>query len=355
MHRYERLTGINDQLNDRYVAENEFRDVVTYPKLVTLTTTLRCNYRCWMCYQKEFKGDMDWRIVERLEHVLPFVKTLQIFGGEPLVYSRLDDLCKLAGDSFCELELITNGSLLDEKRRELLLDNNARLIKISMEAATQETYKSIRGGDLKQVLTNVSNLAKERDARGLKHPDIQTNFVAMRRNIEELPDFIRLAAEAGIDRVLVLFMNAQSREDLAQESLYLFQELSDTYMDKALAAGLKHGIDVSVPGFFDENRNSVQTEEPDRTCHSPWKNCLIDMQGNVRICCGKTPGLGNLLETPFDELWFGETVTPYRKLVNTADQPTECRTCRVKARNIKDVSFHIRDKELAKKLLAKKL
>lgn len=51
---------------------------------------------------------MDWKRVERLEHVLPFIKTLQIFGGEPLVYNRLDELCKLAGDSACELELITN-------------------------------------------------------------------------------------------------------------------------------------------------------------------------------------------------------------------------------------------------------
>lgn len=67
-----RITRINDQLNDRYVAENAWENIVTYPKLVTLTTTLRCNYRCWMCYQKSFKGEMDWGIVERLEHVLPF-------------------------------------------------------------------------------------------------------------------------------------------------------------------------------------------------------------------------------------------------------------------------------------------
>lgn len=224
-----------------------------------------------------------------------------------------------------------------------------------MEAATQETYKSIRGGDLKQVLSNIHSLAKERDARGLQYPDIQTNFVAMRRNIEELPEFIRLAAEAGVGRVLVLFMNAQSREDLARESLFLFQELSDTFMDNALAAGLKHGIEVTIPGFFDTARNTVQVEEQDHTCHSPWKNCLIDMQGNVQFCCGRTPNLGNILETPFYEMWLGETVTPYRKLVNTSRQLPECLTCRVKARNIKDVSFHIRDPELAQKLLAENL
>ena len=127
---YRRITEINDQLNDRYVAENAYENVSTYPKLVTLTTTLRCNYRCWMCYQKEFKGDLDWRIVERLEHMLPFVKTMQMFGGEPLLYGRLSELCALAEKYRCELDIITNGSLLNAERRAMLLDNNAALIKV---------------------------------------------------------------------------------------------------------------------------------------------------------------------------------------------------------------------------------
>lgn len=352
MHRYQRLTAVNDQLNDRYVCENEYENVVTYPKLVTLTTTLRCNYRCWMCYQKEFKGEMDWRIVERLEPVLPFVKTLQLFGGEPLVYSRLDDLCKLAGDSCCELELITNGSLLDERRRALLLDNNARLIKISMEASTQATYESIRGGDLATVFDNIRNLAAERDARPGSNLDIQINFVAMRRNIEELADMIRMAADAGVGRVLVLYMFTSDREDLARESLFFHQELSDKCMNDALAAGLESGIEVTTPGFFNRDRQEVEGGEMDHTCHSPWKNCLIDMAGNVRICCGKTPTLGNLLETPFDDLWFGDEVKPYRKTVNTENQLPACQVCRVKGRSINDISYHVRNKALADKLSA---
>ena len=66
------LTILNERLNDFYVMHNT-EEVITYPKLVTLTTTLRCNYRCWMCYQKSFSGDMDWQIIERLAHVLPKV------------------------------------------------------------------------------------------------------------------------------------------------------------------------------------------------------------------------------------------------------------------------------------------
>ncbi|MCG8553127.1 MAG: radical SAM protein [Desulfobacterales bacterium] len=353
MHQYQRLTAVNDQLNDRYVRENEYQNVVTYPKLVTLTTTLKCNYRCWMCYQQEFKGEMDWRIVEGLAQVLPFVKTLQLFGGEPLIYSKLESLCRLAGDSRCELELITNGSLLDERRRALLLDNNARLIKISLEAAKQETYESIRGGNLLMVFDNIKKLTAERDARTNSKLELQINYVAMRRNIEELADVIRMAANAGVIRVLVLYMFTTDREDLARESLFFHQELSDRCMNEALATGLETGVEVIIPGFFSIQRRDVEGGEMDHTCHSPWKNCLIDIAGNVRICCGKTPTLGNLLDTAFDDLWFCDAVTSYRKTVNTEKQLPACRVCRVKGRSINNISFHIRDKALAEQFIAR--
>lgn len=347
-----RITRINDQLNDRYVAENAWEDVVTYPKLITLTTTLRCNYRCWMCYQKSFKGEMDWGIVERLEHVLPFVKTLQVFGGEPLMYSRLRELCELAGKHCCELETITNGSLLDAERRAMLLDNNATVVKISLEAATQETYASIRGGDLDLVLQNIHALSQEKKRRGLERPVVQINFVAMLRNIRELPDLVPLAARAGVDRLLVLFVNAQDREDLARESLFFHQELADDCMRRAQEAGQKHGLEVVLPGFFNEVQQPL-AGAVDHTCHSPWKNCLIDMKGGVQFCCGRTGrALGNILEKPFDELWNCKHISRFRKLVNTESQPECCRTCRVKSRNIHDVLFHIRDCELAERLVA---
>jgi len=354
MNTNQRLTRLNDQLNDRYVAENAWENVITYPKLVTLTTTLRCNYRCWMCYQPEFKGDMDWKVIERLRHVLPSVKTMQFFGGEPLLYPRLDDLCALAGQNECEIELITNGSLLDARRRALFLDNNASLIKISLEASTQPTYQAIRGGDLETVLSNIGALVRERDARGQKKPLVQINFVAMLRNIRELPDLTARAAAMGVDKILVLFAFAPGeREDIARETLYFAQGLSDDCMRKALDAAKAGGIELSVPGFFSDEADCAPEGCGAKVCHSPWKNCMIDLNGDVRFCCGLTGGpIGNLLESDFDELWYGEKITRFRRLVNTPAQPDCCTTCRVQGRNFRDIRFHVRNRELAERMLS---
>ena len=347
MTRLEALTAFNTRLNDFYVMHNT-EEIVTYPKLLTLTTTLRCNYRCWMCYQQSFAGEMDWRIVENLSPILPFVQTLQLFGGEPLLYSRIEDLMGLATANACEIQVITNGSLLTGKKRDLILANNTSQVKISLEAATQPTYASIRGGDLETVLENMASLARERGVGGASSPEIQINYVAMRRNIRELPALVERAAAIGVDAVLVLYMNCGRREDLARESLYLNQELSDAYMQEAVETGGRFDIKVITPGFFSTD---LKDPELDRTCHSPWKNCLVDMHGNVSFCCGGAGALGNILETGFADMWHGNKIATFRRLVNTKGQPACCQTCRVKGRNHRDAAFHIRDKALVRKLL----
>ena len=345
------LKRLNEALNTRYVRDNE-TEALTYPKQITLTTTLRCNYRCWMCYQDKFSGDLDWRVVEQFKHVLPYVHNLQLFGGEPFLYDRLEDLIALAASNGCQTDVITNGSLLDQRRRAMLLDHGLSLVKISLEAATQETYAAIRGGDLHQVMGNIAALAKERQARKLDQPTLQINFVAMRNNIEELPRLTHMAAEAGVNKVLVLFVNCQNRRDLAEQSLFFHQQLSDELMVEAIRVGKEQGVEVAIPGLFTHGMEQELSVEIDRTCHSPWKNCIIDLDGRMTFCCGGVGYLGNILEQGFDSLWHSERITTFRRLVNTPRQPDNCRTCRVKGRNFRDVSFHIRDPELAKGMLA---
>jgi radical SAM protein with 4Fe4S-binding SPASM domain len=349
---YRRITQINDQLNDRYVAENAYENTVTYPKLITLTTTMRCNYRCWMCYQGNFSGDLDWRVVEQFKHVLPYVQNLQLFGGEPFLYDRFEELIALATSNGCQTDVITNGSLLDERRRAMVLEHGMSLVKVSLEAATQKTYAAIRGGDLHQVMGNIAALANERQARNLTQPTLQINFVAMRKNIEELPRLVHMAAEAGVDKLLVLFLNCQSRRDLAEESLFFHQQLSDECMAEAIRIGQEQGVEVTIPGLFTDGMEEELSVEIDRTCHSPWKNCIIDLDGRMTFCCGGVGYLGNILEQSFDTLWQSERITAFRRSVNTQHQLENCRTCRVKGRNFHDVSFHVRDSGLAKEMLA---
>ncbi len=54
-----------------------------------------------------------------------------------------------------------------------------------------------------------------------------------------------------------------------------------------------------------------------RPCAGPWKTPTIDAQGNLTVCCHDKQlryKLGNLQESNFDELWYGQKADEIRKL-----------------------------------------
>jgi len=61
-------------------------------------------------------------------------------------------------------------------------------------------------------------------------------------------------------------------------------------------------------------KKSLATRPP---CPSLWKTPVIRWDGRVHVCCADLDGqipLGNTRETPFSQLWNGETMKQYRIL-----------------------------------------
>ena len=76
--------------------------------------------------------------------------------------------------------------------------------RVSMDAATRETYRLIRGVDrFERVTANVAALIALERERARAMPQVSLWFTASRANIEELPAFVALAAELGVGEVYV--------------------------------------------------------------------------------------------------------------------------------------------------------
>jgi MoaA/NifB/PqqE/SkfB family radical SAM enzyme len=80
-------------------------------------------------------------------------------------------------------------------------------INISLDAATAETYARIRGADFAKVLANVAALVRARRKAGRDDLVVMLNMTLMRANIEELPDFVRLAKRLAADAVAFWRLN----------------------------------------------------------------------------------------------------------------------------------------------------
>jgi MoaA/NifB/PqqE/SkfB family radical SAM enzyme len=179
------------------------------PCEITIESTTFCNLRCVMCEHSQegmvVRRHFPEHLVDRLAPLLPTASRFQLHSlGEPLMspafWKILERITALHRGQ-PEISFNSNGLLLSEKHVARLLASKLREINISFDAATAATYERIRGGDFEQLVTNVANLVRARAAAGRSDFKIILNMTLMRANVEELPQFVRLAHRLGADEV----------------------------------------------------------------------------------------------------------------------------------------------------------
>lgn len=333
---------MNNTMNE-ICAVQSVGEVVSFPEMITLMPLQACNYKCMMCseWQHDILPEMDESILAKLKPALPFVKTLFITGGEPLMLKKLDYLLGIGSEAGCNLWMVSNGSLLTESKQDMLLDHGLNRLKISMDAATQATYKKIRGGNLFQVMKNIVSFHSKKLKRGMRDTNIQLGFVAMKSNIAELPKFVTMASEIGAQNVYVSYMGVQF-EKMIPESLFFYQELSDKYMKIASEVAMRHGIIMELPPLFSEVEPQAHKafNRVESRCHEPWRTMFIRPDGNVNLCCGGGGRCGNLNEMTFTEIWNHPARVHARQRVNTPNPPKKCISCKTVKQTPKDLGTH---------------
>ena len=118
-----------------------------------------------------------------------------VFGGlgEPFVHPDLLGMVREAKRTEARVEIITNGALLDEARTRALIDLAVDGLWVSIDGASRECYAGVRGdGDLPAVMTNLERLRDLKIALRSQLPRLGIAFVALKRNLAELPEVLKL-------------------------------------------------------------------------------------------------------------------------------------------------------------------
>ncbi len=128
------------------------------------------------------------------------------------------------------VELITNGTLLTEKRARRLIDAGLDTLWVSLDGARPESYEDVRlGAALPKVLENVTRFQRLRGGGHFPKPEIGIAFVAMTRNVADLPEILTLAQRLRAARVAVSNVLPYTRE-MRAEVLYTRAISDATYM-----------------------------------------------------------------------------------------------------------------------------
>jgi MoaA/NifB/PqqE/SkfB family radical SAM enzyme len=105
--------------------------------------------------------------------------------------------------------VVLTDRMLDDIAASTLLQ-----ISVSLDAATAETYRKIRGADFATVTANVRRLSERlRASTAARRPLLVLNMTVMKENLDEVPMFIRLAKSLGADRAVVWPINDFGPDD----------------------------------------------------------------------------------------------------------------------------------------------
>jgi MoaA/NifB/PqqE/SkfB family radical SAM enzyme len=104
------------------------------------------------------------------------IHTIFLQGGDPLVKKEVFDVIEVLNCIGFDINIITNGILLDEKVLKKLdkLNTNGRItVTVSLDTLDKKKYKKIRGvGRFDVVTGNIKKLSKHKGLRGGLHATI---------------------------------------------------------------------------------------------------------------------------------------------------------------------------------------
>ena len=163
------------------------------PTQIVLGLTNLCTTRCTFCYRSDPHLEPRYFPFERFKTLIdelePGLETLELSGiGERLMHPSFKDFVlyvrRRLPPSRLKLQLVSNGSLLNDDMIQFLLEQRFEQFWISVNAATAKTYSRVMPGLDFQVL--IGHTRALRDARlraSLDRPLLFLSFVVNRENL----------------------------------------------------------------------------------------------------------------------------------------------------------------------------
>jgi MoaA/NifB/PqqE/SkfB family radical SAM enzyme len=337
---------------------------VTHLTKIYVEPTALCNIACRTCIRNVWDEEMGRMSAATFERILEGVRQISprptvFFGGlgEPMYHRDIAGMVAKAKAAGARVEMISNGTMLTEKRARSLIDAGLDLLWISIDGATPESYSDIRlGAELPKVLKNLERFRLMRPAGHNPKPEIGIAFVAMKRNINELPKVLVMARHFGamhfrVSNVLA-YTEELRKEILYEQALNSLTHVSSRWVPQlslpkmsfnemtqdALVAAFRSGFNIVFAGNNMSTSNDVCNFIESGSISISWDGnvapCLPLLHNHVHFIKGrqrhsKRHLIGNINERDLLDLWSDPDYIAYRERVHGFGFPpcTYCGGC----------------------------
>lgn len=235
-----------------------YTDIELKPQPETLLIGIdgRCNLKCRQCrnhfweydeLEKNMIACQKYRIMN--SKWMEYAKHLVLACYGEVFYSPIYRSLLFETEGTCkrkEIGIISNGVLFTEEYFQMLKERYDKIssVSISVDAACEETYRIVRGGNWKKLTENLINLAAHR--RNGEIELIKLTFCTQMCNIAEIHDFIEYARKLEVDQVV--FQKIHCSEGMTAEEFQEKFSLTDTQgILKEEAAKVLANADLNDP------------------------------------------------------------------------------------------------------------
>jgi MoaA/NifB/PqqE/SkfB family radical SAM enzyme len=313
------------------------------PEGVGIGAHYNCNAKCIFCLggkPKLFSLERYKDFFEpRLGHIIAKARFLNFCGfGELLLMPEIAKFLDYVNQSIPEVNKIytTNGTpLLNKEVLERVTQSKAA-IEISLHASHGDLHRTLtRLTNFDQIIRGIRQLIAARQSN--LRPFIVLVFLANNLNIEDLPNFVKLAASLGVDEVACNYLSIFHRSHM-KFSCFFKQEIASASFKKAETLARKLNVRLRLPPRF----GAKITLGARRRCSDPWKYFYVENESSVLPCCFAGDHVGYLGEVDFETIWNGFHYKNLRSGLLRQDPGQWCQYCyKYREENVNDIRAHI--------------
>ena len=263
--------------------------------------------------------------------------------GEPMLVKHLPDMIRyLKKRSGVHVLFNTNGTLLAPKKQREIIDTGLDELRVSLDAAEAATFLKVRGKDMfDRIVRNVSSFTNLQRAIGAEKPLVSLWLTGLKETVDQLPDFVRMAARIGVKEVHLQRLVFDSVGfGMARSESSLFEQTradEEAIIANATALGQSLGVMLDASGATEPgiSLKRQSDDKPWAMCRRPWSLMYFTAHGTALPCCiapfsergYENYTLGNASKQDLAEIWNGPAYRDFRSSLMSDTPPKPCQGC----------------------------
>lgn len=187
------------------------------PRDIGIKLNNGCNLRCKHCFEwnpdgyhheferQEARREIDFSLIEQIfAETRPYRSRMFLWGGEPLMYSKLDELCELLASDPRISTICSNAVLVEKKLESLLKLPEGVTLLASLEGFEAEN-DAIRGRGIFRTVMSAIELLLERKRAGEFKGDVSVSLTINDAMVTRLYEFMEYFESVGVNSVYFVF------------------------------------------------------------------------------------------------------------------------------------------------------